>query len=137
MVKTKKKAERAYQDHVCHATAKFAGVHPQVDVKFRNVDEVNKLIRLLEDLRDNPKLQRYHIHLQDHSMRSEYLDSKPEDVRIIFNSPRAKRSPLEREILEEGKLAMRALPKAIPVERITRMRKTVIRQMLKKRLRAT
>lgn len=104
--------ERRRHDHTCHATARFAG-DPRngfwwIEVLFSKRTEIDELIRLLRDLRDHPKAQRYHIHLQDWRMCDDTPEqSPPEDVEVIFRAPAFKPEWTDRKALEDGARAMR------------------------------
>ncbi len=64
--------DRRGKDHVCFARAKVYGAGGPICiwVHFQSEEELDDLIRLLTDLRDNPAAQREHIHLQDEGYRS-------------------------------------------------------------------
>jgi len=74
-------------DHFSHTQVLL---HDEVMyVAFADDSEINDLIRLLTDLRDNPEKQMLHVHLQHYRMCNGYPErSEASDGEIIFHSPR-------------------------------------------------
>jgi hypothetical protein len=105
---------RRGHDHTGHATAKLSGDLPSVVVVyFKSKQELDHLIHLLEDLRDNPRLQMHHVHLQDYSMcgppwQLKRVRMKPEDAEVVFHSPRYRRNDIDHQLVAEAARFMRS-----------------------------
>ena len=99
------------EDHVGFAHVGFLGDVDCVRVQFRTRRQLDELIRLLTDLRDDPEAQRDHVHLQDVSHRKaqrwtrEYREDSevPPGVEIVFWSPRYRCTDTERALLRQGR----------------------------------
>jgi len=107
--------QRWGHDHICHTTVKFAGDPRQgfwwLEVIFGGSSEIDELIRLLTDLRNNPGAQGHHIHLQDSRFCDEHPEHgcmAPEDGEIVFRSPQYEHTEVDLELLQDGSEAMRA-----------------------------
>jgi len=104
---------RGPHDHTCHATVRFAG-DPRsswwIDITFAEARELDELVRLLLDLRNNPQRQREHIHLQDHRLCDQSRERhQPGDVEIVFRAPGVGTPEFEREFIVDGSRALAEL----------------------------
>ena len=107
--------QRGGKDHVCFARIGFYGGAGCVSVHFRTRRQLDELIRLLTDLRDDPEAQRDHVHLQDVSYRRVQPWTRDGDegspaslgVEIVFTSPRHRCDGTHAALLSKGARLLR------------------------------